>query len=261
MKYVPKEIGPAAEVSSGGGNRGMFKEAITLVVLVMVAITAIYGVVSFGTDLVISRFSVEREMQVFSYLDGQLGLVVIPESLTEKWELAEYTLAKLCDCEAVPDLEFTILYIDDASVNAFALPGGKIMLTRGLLESLEGEISFAFVLAHEIGHFVHRDHLRGLGRKIGFQAGLVVLFGGKPDLWASRSADLLLLHYSRTQEAGADEFALECIDSVYDTRDGAEKLFMILEETRNGKLPDWAYMFSTHPDNQERIRKILESKL
>lgn len=47
-----------------------------------------------------------------------------------------------------------------------ALPGGRILLTKGLLEYLQTEYGLVFVLGHEVGHIVHRDHIRGIGRQI-----------------------------------------------------------------------------------------------
>lgn len=65
---------------------------------------------------------------------------------------------------------------------------------------------------------------------------------------------LLDLNYSREEELAADRFALQSLDVVYGDREGAERLFEILEA--DSGLPKWAYMFLTHPANAERIREI-----
>ena len=260
MKFTPRDIGQAAEVSSGGGNRGMVKEAMVLIALVIIALAGIYGLIAFGTDFVISRISFEREAKLFAFMDHAAHSNKIPEDCMEKWKLAESILEKLKEYPDSPPMDFRLSFTVDPQPNAFALPGGAIVLTSGLLDSLDEEISLAFVLAHEIGHFAHRDHLRGFGRRIGLAAVLTLLFGGQPDAWANHGAQLVMLHYSRVQESKADDFALSCLDSVYETHEGAERLFEILE-SRGDQIPDWAYMFNSHPGNKSRLEKILESRL
>ena len=260
MKFTPRDIGQAAEVSSGGGNRGMFRELAILTVLVVVALTMIYGLIAMGTDFVISRISFEREAKLFALMDQTMQTSEVPESYLEKWSLAQSILDKLEEYPDTPPMDFRLSYIVDPQPNAFAFPGGTIVVTSGLLDSLDEEVSFAFVLAHEIGHFAHRDHLRGFGRRLGLSAALALLFGGQPDPWVKHGAELMMLHYSRIQESRADDFALKSIDHLYGTRDGAERLFEVLEE-RGEQLPGWAYMFNSHPDNKKRIEKILESRL
>ena len=260
MKFTPRDIGQAAEVSSGGGSRGMFREVTVLIVLVTIVLAGIYGLIAFGTDFVISRISFDREAKLFAFMNRVQHSNEIPEDYMEKWELAESVLANLKKYPDSPPMNFRLSFTVDPRPNALALPGGSIILTSGLLDSLDEEISFAFVLAHEIGHFAHRDHLRGFGRRVGLAAALTLLFGGQPDTWANHGVELVMLHYSRVQESKADDFALNCLDSVYETREGAERLFEILE-SRGDQIPDWAYMFNSHPGNKSRIEKILESKL
>ncbi|HIA01310.1 MAG TPA: hypothetical protein EYN66_05285 [Myxococcales bacterium] len=55
--------------------------------------------------------------------------------------------------------------MDDDDVNAFAAPGGRIYLTRGLLRKVKNENELAFIVGHELGHFKHKDQLRALGYK------------------------------------------------------------------------------------------------
>ena len=81
---------------------------------------------------------------------------------------------------------FRVSVLDQSEPNAFAIPGGQIVITRGLLESVSSESELAFVLGHEIGHFKQRDHLRGLGRGIALVIAISALdlggAGGAHDL-------------------------------------------------------------------------------
>ena len=257
MKFVQRDLGDAAEVSSGGGARGMRKEIVSLLLLTAGAMVAIYFSVAGITELVVRNLSPEKEQQLFS-LAGNFGdSAEIPDQLDEKFTLCETVLAKLEKNAEVPQIEYSLIFLDDLSPNAFAIPGGKIAVTRGLLNSLDEEIAIAFVLAHELGHFAQRDHLRGLGRKLGFSVCLQILFGGDIDPITSNATNLMFSKYSRDQEAGADDFGVRCVLATYGESKGAEKLFEILEEENS--LPPWAYMFSTHPDNQSRIRRVLDA--
>lgn len=105
--------------------------------------------------------------------------------------------------------------IDAEEENAFAVPGGLILVTSGLIAEATSENELAFVLAHEIGHFRNRDHLRGLGRK----ALLSVLLAGAGVYGNSSLLDvtsgLLELRFGRGQEEAADRVALSLLQQHY----------------------------------------------
>jgi len=103
--------------------------------------------------------------------------------------------------------------LDNDLVNAFALPGGRVVLFRGLLDAAESPDEVAGVFAHEIGHVVNRDPARGALRSAGSIGVLGLLFGD----FAGGTVVLFLLNrlidatYSQDAEALADSFALETL--------------------------------------------------
>jgi Zn-dependent protease with chaperone function len=255
MRFVGRKLGESAENSSGGGTGGTLRETATLAALVVFAMAVLYFIVAVGTDILVFRISPERETSIFgSFQPNQKFVAEIPENYTERWALLQSVLDKLAAHEDVVPLDYRLVLIESLDPNAFAFPGGAIGVTSGLLDSLEGEIPIAFVLGHELGHFANRDHLKSFGRRLGFTVAVQVLFGGGLDSLTSKGRDLMLLKYSRGQEARADLFAMNCLDSVYGNHDGAGRLFEILSESKD--LPDWAYMFSTHPDSQKRLQEL-----
>ncbi len=257
MKFVPRRMGETAESSSGGGPHGTNKEILTLTALVCLTMAVLYFSVGLVTDLVVSQISPERESELFGALSmGDEFNSVIPNDYTEKWESVEAILQKLEGYMAVAPLEYKLAYHPSLDPNAFAIPGGTIAVTRGLLDEMEEEIAMAFVVAHELGHFANRDHLKGMGRRLGFGLGIRILFGGGLDSLTNKGAELMLLKYSRNQESNADQFAMECLDEVYGRHDGAGKLFEILNSSES--MPKWAYMFSTHPDSADRLQLLAE---
>jgi len=257
MKFVRRDMGEAAEASSGGGHRGWWKEVITLALLVTLTLLVLYVTISFVTEQVLERLPVEKERAWFAGIAESVPSDEVPESLRPRWEMAEETLQHLLTVEKAPDLPYRLVFQDQEQPNAFAMPGGVIALTKGLLTELEDEVSVAFVLAHELGHFAHRDHLRGLGRRVGFSAAVTLVFGG--DQLTRNMSEFITLRYSREQETEADLFGLALVEAAYGETEDAERLFQVLAE--RDQLPGWAYMFSTHPGNQERIRRILEERM
>ena len=104
--------------------------------------------------------------------------------------------------------EFRVWVADADEVNALALPGQRIVVFRGLLEAVASENELDMVLAHELGHFAGRDHLKGLGR------GLVASFLAMTLFGSDSSAAGLVAHitlsfdarYSQRQEAARNNF-------------------------------------------------------
>lgn len=163
-----------------------------------------------------------------------------------------------------PELPWTFEVVDDASVNAFALPGGPIYVTRGMLAYVNSSAELATVLGHEIGHVTARHSVNQLSKATLAQLGLglggalsetVAKFGSVLGL----GVQVLLLKYSRDAEREADTLGFRyALDQGWDVRE-METLFETLrrvsEAGGGGSLPDW---LATHPDPEERARKVEE---
>src|SRR5512143_483331 len=112
-----------------------------------------------------------------------------------------------------PDLPWTFRVVDDPAVNAFALPGGFVYVTRGLLSYLTSEAELASVVGHEIGHVTARhtaaemskQELIGLGLAVGSMANAqVAKYAGT----ANQALGILYLKFSRDDESQADQLGL-----------------------------------------------------
>ncbi|MFP2932364.1 M48 family metalloprotease [Pyxidicoccus sp. 3LG] len=159
-----------------------------------------------------------------------------------------------------PELPWTVQAVDDPVVNAFALPGGPVFVTRGLLTHLNSEAELASVLGHEIGHITARHSVEQLSQAQLAQVGLVVgsvlsediaKYGGL----AAAGLQLLFLKYGRDDERQSDELGFRyMLESGYDVRDAAnvfETLGRVGETAGGSALPAW---LSTHPDPGERVQ-------
>jgi predicted Zn-dependent protease len=151
---------------------------------------------------------------------------------------------------------FTVLVVAKKETNALALPGGNIVLYTQLLGEIESENELAMILAHELGHFAHRDHLRGLGRSFLFFMVSTVFLGNSNSAVRSlmNSSGILTNTYSRSQERKADEFALQLLVKTYGHAGGALDFFKKLQGKE--QLPELAHYLSTHPAAKYRIKTL-----
>ena len=160
-----------------------------------------------------------------------------------------------------PELPWSFQVLDDPTVNAFALPGGPIFVTRGILTHMNSEAELAAVLGHEIGHVTARHSADQITRAQVAQLGLGLGSVLSPDLakygeLASAGLGLMLLKYGRNAETQSDELGLRyMLDARYDPREMLD-LFRMLsrvqEGQEGGRLPTW---LATHPNPGDRLNE------
>jgi predicted Zn-dependent protease len=161
-----------------------------------------------------------------------------------------------------PNLPWTFRAVDDPSPNAFALPGGYIFVTRGLLDLMNNEAELASVVGHEIGHVTARhsvqqmsqQQLAGLALGVGaILSPTVAQLGGI----AQQGLGLLFLKYGRDDERQADDLGFRyALTQGYDVRymdDVFRSLQRLGEASKQSPLPTW---MATHPGEAERIQTI-----
>ncbi len=255
MKIVNKVPQKTANVSSARGTAG--RELWQLVLSAVVLLISLYFIIGFTVDFFVSRISFETEAKIFQQY--QLPVPGHEGAGNKKHiETAGAILGKLRTSPRVPPLPYQLVLVEHEMPNAFAFPGGRIGVTTGLLDVLKDDIEIAFVIGHELGHFNNRDHLQGMGRAIGFRIITAIIFGSGSgaESFGDMIDFVIQRGYSQDREKQADRFGLELVHSVYGQVDGVDRLFQILREERD--LPEWAYMFSTHPSPDERIDALKE---
>lgn len=252
MKYVVKDIGEAAEVNSG--DKKPWQEFFTLTVWSTVLIIALYLVITWGTETIISGISVEQEKEWFGHVDMLKG-EVIEEDLGESFRRASRLLQQLSLHPDVAKLDYRLIVIESDDLNAFAFPGGTIGVTTTLLNDLQEESALAFVLAHELGHFKHRHHLKGFSKAIGLGIVFSIVFGNDSDLVLTQNLlSLLEANHSQEQESESDEFGAKIvIDSLKDV-DQIDQFFRLIKEEDVSGFR----LLSTHPSSESRIKHLKE---
>jgi predicted Zn-dependent protease len=170
---------------------------------------------------------------------------------------------KLARVSHRPDLQWHFTLLDDPTVNAFAMPGGYIYITRGILAHLNSEAQLAGVIGHEIGHVTARhsaqritqQQVAGLGLTLAsaFSEGFRRYSQG-----AETALGLVFLKYGRDDENQADELGIEYATKAgYDPREipGTYAMLKRIGDSGGERLPEF---LSTHPDPGNREARTAE---
>lgn len=208
--------------------------------------------------------SEEREQEIGDTMASEVNphLPIIEHPLVNAYL---YSVGeKIGEVSGRPGVDYRFYLINTDAVNAFALPGGHVYLTRGLVERTETGPEFAGVLAHEIGHIAARHGVQKLQRHLRTGSLVNVLYntilGGEPALLRENSLQLANViwsaEHSREDEREADRLAVEyLVESGVDPDGVVSLLNTLLEEEQAhtdqfGRLETW---LSTHPLTTERI--------
>lgn len=208
---------------------------------------------------------------VAAFLTVELGVRFLPAS----WEQRVFSgwLDELGEADArtasVQDLvdrlaahwgenpyDLRVAILEDEAPNAFAAPGGSILVTSGLLDAAESENELAFVLSHEVGHFRGRDHLRALGRGLVLQVAVQAAIASSAANLPALVTDLASRSFGRDQEQSADAFGLGLVQAEYGHVSGAEDFFERLPDARADLGDDLGAWFATHPVTEGRIEEL-----
>lgn len=155
------------------------------------------------------------------------------------------------------EMQITVHYASDDTVNAMATLGGNIVVFQGLIDTVDSENALAMVLAHEIAHVRHRHPIVAMGRGFTVMLALSALSGvgdGMIQQWVGSMGMLPMLAFSREQEEAADADVLQALLRVYGHADGAATFFERVSE--KSALPEPPALLNTHPDTDARIARI-----
>lgn len=142
---------------------------------------------------------------------------------------------------------------DDATLNAFATPGGYIYVYTGLIKYLDDASSLAGVMGHEIGHADGRHSSKQMQKQYGVATLLQIVTGGEPGALAQLASNLLSLSFSRTDETDADNRSVRYLCPTDFEADGAAKFFEKIVLDGNPQPPQF---LSTHPNPDNRVENL-----
>jgi predicted Zn-dependent protease len=211
-----------------------------------------------------SLMSEAQEIQLGQEMDAQVKREM---GVYEDAELQRYVSdvgMRLARASERPNLPWHFTVVDEPAVNAFALPGGYIYITRGILPFLRDEDQMAGVLGHEIGHVTARHSAQQYTKATSAGVGLTLLGIFVPEARplqgaAETALGVLFLKYGRDDELEADRLGIEySAKGGWDPRGVAgmlrtlERLDMAAGESKG--VPNW---LSTHPSPGDRVQKVM----
>ncbi len=254
MRFDPKLPDDRVNISA----QHPLRDAALLVAGVCGLAVVVVLAISLAIDLLVPYIPPAVELKLFSFVDFEDD-TDRAETEDPRTSRVQVLLERLAMHWSDNPYAFRVSVIGDSEPNAFAVPGGQIVITRGLLESVSSESELAFVLGHEIGHFKQRDHLRGLGRGIALGIAISALdlggAGGALDL-LSGATGVAGRHFDRNQESGADEIGLELVWREYGHVSGAIKFFERFPRPTGRLEEQFQSYLATHPLHSDRIESL-----
>ena len=163
-----------------------------------------------------------------------------------------------------PDLPWEFHVVDSAVINAFALPGGKVFMSRGLLEKMDNEAQLAGVLGHEVGHVTAKhvnDRMANAMAVQGVLAGIGLASQTSDQAWlgalgvgAEFGGSVYLLKYNRDQEHESDELGVKYMAKCgYNPMGQVQVMEILAREAGSGGTIE---MLSTHPHPESRVERL-----
>lgn len=181
------------------------------------------------------------------YEQTRLGLTLLPEGETTK--MVQEIGDRLTKKAPYP---FKWHVADDPAINAFALPGGHIVVFTGLIRSADSAEEVAGILAHEAEHVLRRHSLKGMIHQLGWRIVLALLIGDEGGRIGKVAAELQVLRFGRDQESEADLKGLALLKETKIDPIGMITFFDRLSKKEGASIP----LLSTHPGSADRAEAL-----
>ena len=253
MKYQPG----LPEHNDNISHAHPIKEFAVLLGALLLIVALCYAVLGALVDAAVTRISPEMEQSWFKNtpLNAALASMMTKDESLTPYRAELFESLKQC---ADIDYDLRLWTVDSEIVNAVAIPGGDIVVFGGLIERLKTENGLAFVLAHEIAHFKHRDHLRGMGRAavLTFLVSIVAGADAKAIELLTPMSSFSQANYSQSREADADVLALSILNCHYGHVSGATEFFEVSLREDESEYSKFTHYFSSHPQLRERILQL-----
>jgi predicted Zn-dependent protease len=261
---------------SGSESSGASRIPIRLIIALIIAAVSVIGYLSSTqynpiTDKkqhvdISPREEVALGIQAAPKMEGQFGGLSSNQALAAEVSEIGNSIVSKTEVGSTPyKFEFHLL-ADPKTINAFALPGGQVFITEGLLNLLKTRGQVACTLAHEVGHVVARHSAQQIAKQELSQGltGAAVLATYDPNdpstqnnaAIAAMIAQLVSLKFGRQDELEADKLGVRFASGAgYDPR-SMISVMQILEQASRTRTPEF---FSTHPNPEHRIERIKQA--
>ncbi len=258
-RAIEKEARESVNVNITQPN--VMKELFSVLFGIVAVVLFIYLSVYFVSGIIVNNLSFEKQVALEDFFSGgtkDLKLVSLPEAEQQRLERVRDRIIA-ADKDFPKGVKRKIGVIQYNAKNAFCVPNGNIYITSSLYKLLETDEELTFIIAHELGHYKHRDHLMRLRRGVSNGAVMILLSfmemdSAKVQDFISDSFNLADLKFSRGEEEKADKYAVAALKTLYGNTDAGPKVMKIL----GGNNHFGAEFLYTHPDTERRIKYIRE---
>jgi Zn-dependent protease with chaperone function len=220
-------------------------QATKLAFSLLIIVAVLYAFMVMLVNLIVANITPEQEKELLSYIAFDINIS------NEKSAYLTEIKDKLTACTDIPyDVE--IFVSSEEIANAYALPGGVIHITKGMLSELKTQNELAFIIGHELGHFKNKDHLKGLGHSLVLLSLALLIDDDYSILGHTLSAGGA--KYSQSAELHSDKVGLELLNCAYGSVTDATKTFERMGEGHD----DWEFFLASHPNFDTRVEKMKE---
>jgi Zn-dependent protease with chaperone function len=238
-------------------HRFRFWVSLSLLLLGLFGVVGYYGMLAAARTMV-RALPLSIDEKIGKMAMQSMGLSPRLAKTHPASQLVTRIVDRLQPHAAIPRMDFEVTVVESDEVNAFALPGGQMVVYTGLIEQAKDSEQLAGVIAHEMAHATLRHGLQSVSQSLGIVAAIQFLVGdvgGLVALGAQVAQESVLTSYSRQSETEADlEGARMLHAAKIDPRCMAEFFALLKEE--HGDIPGVMSWISTHPQHAERIENI-----
>lgn len=255
MKHIPVKTEHESNISRESPLRGLG----LFVLCASVFLVSLYLIIGFTSDLLVDQISLENESKIFKFLKKTKKEKYKNKKMTIdalNTSRLEYIFKQLLEKSELKRKDIAIQVYNEHVENAYAFPDGNIYVTKKLVEMIPEDSDLAMVIAHELGHFHNRDHLKGLGRvAVVLMASLIFMGETITNGIIVNLFEQINNKHNRDQETKADFYGVDLLYKTYGNTKGALGYFEHMEKSRTG-LKALASYLNTHPTSKDRIERI-----
>ena len=237
------------------------KEFAKICVQLALIIIFVYFSIYIVSGIVLKSLPIEKQIAIENFMSPSLKYKSVELADTEKQRLEKIKNNILKVDKKFPktsNLEIGV--IEEKQLNALCYPNGNIYITSSLYKELDTDEKLTFVIAHEMAHYRHKDHLLNLRRNISNGVVLILLSVANPNNSqisniAEGGLSITDLKFSRGAEENADKYAIKISNILYgNSKAGAE----VMKTLKDKNIFDVEFL-STHPNIDKRIKYINKS--
>jgi len=252
-----------SDVHKGTGRKILVRSGMAIGAVVLM----LFVILPAMANTLATLIPIEREVAFGKTITAQMERMLGGERIgalrcedAEGHAALDRMLTRLTETTPI-DYDVEISVFDHGMLNAFAAPGGQVVLLRGLIEQVDGPDALAAVLAHEIAHVESRDPTRGALRAAG-SAGLLSMVLGDftgGGLLVIVADHIFNASYTREAEVAADAYAVNMLNAANVSTDGMVAFFRTLDEM-DGDAESLPEYFSTHPHSGDRANRAADGQ-